>query len=574
MRPSLRRPRATGQTPCLSASYAEVTARPLAIARQRITPAGLALGVTIAAAAATRFSWLNLMEFKGDEAEACRLALHALGYSEPGVGRFFPTQGLTSSIGVPNPPLFVYLMAVPLAIVRSPIAAVSVVAAANVASIWVCYVVGKRCFSPFVGLASATLFALSPWGIVFSRKIWAQDLLPLCTTLFILELHALLVRRKPGAVFWLFVIVAAATQLHFSAWILAPILGAALILGRKTIERRWLLPGAAVAALLYVPFLIVHAGAIYRVSGHRVTHPAPGIVARFEAAAHFTFAIVGGDTMSFLLGSQSALAAPVSFVLGPAALVGLVAAFHARQEPSLRHVRLLFVAWYVLPLVALSILPVHDYIHYFIITFPLPFFGIAYLIERLATRRRVLGGLALAACLACFLTLDARLFRTILHDGGAPGDYGVAYRYKTAAVRAMLANSHGRSFAIGTDRDFRPVRRLRDFRFLIWNSNPAAQTHHEPAAYGYVIVRKSGPVPPLLAKDPHRSSYRRIGFGPLQLITVPLLGHSSHYSTALARTTSGSGLTGRGLERATGSRLPRAASASASTAHARTKNAA
>jgi len=492
--------------------------------------------MTIAAAAATRFSWLNLMEFKGDEAEACRLALHALGYSEPGIGRFFPTEGLTSSIGVPNPPLFVYLMAVPLAIVRSPIAAVSVVAAANVVSIWVCYVGGRRCFSPFVGLASATLFALSPWGIVFSRKIWAQDLLPLCTTLFVLELHALLVRRKPAAVFSLFVIAAAATQLHFSAWILAPILGVALILGRETIQRRWLLLGAAVAGLLYAPYLIEHSGAIYRASDHRVTHHAPGIVARFEAAVHFTFAIVGGDKMSLLLGSQSAIAAPLSFVLGPAALAGLLVALHGSKERSLVQVRLLLGAWYVLPLVALSILPVHDYIHYFIITFPLPFFGIAYLIERLVTRRRMLGGLVLATCLACFLALDARMFRSILRDGGAPGDYGIAYRYKSEAVAAMLKTERRRSFLIGTDRDFRPVRRLRDIRFLIWNSDPAVQTRHKPAQHGYVIVRTSGRLPPLLATDPQLSSYRRTVFGPLELITVPLAAASANATAAHART--------------------------------------
>ena len=454
----------------------------------KLGPAAVALGATIVVAAAARFSWLNLMEFKGDEAEACRLALHALGYSEPGVGRFFPTEGLTSSIGVPNPPLFVYLMAVPLAIVRSPIAAASAVAAANVVAVGVCYVGGRRLFSPFVGVASAALLALSPWGIVFSRKIWAQDLLPLCTTLFVVELHALLVRRKPTAVFWLFVIAAAATQLHFSAWILVPILGAALVLGRQTIERRWLLLGLSFAALLYAPFLIDHAGAIYRATGHRVTHHAPGIVARFEAAVRFSFAIVGGDKMSVLLGSQSALAAPISFVLGPAAVVGLVAAFRSCKEQPLRQLRLLLVLWCLLPLVALSILPVHDYIHYFIITLPLPFFGLAYLIERAASRRRLLAGLALATCLAWFGFLDVRMFRTIIRDGGAPGDYGIAYRYKSEAVASMLTSAHGRPFEIGVDRNLGPVRRLRDIRFLIWNSDPDARSSRERARRGFVIV--------------------------------------------------------------------------------------
>ena len=170
----------------------------------------------LAAAALTRFVSLDLMEFKGDEAGATRLALHVLGYSEPGVGRFFPTAGLTSSVGVPNPALFIYLIALPLAVVRSPLAAASLVAASNVVAIWLTYLVGKRYYSNFVGIAGAALFALSPWGIIFSRKIWAQDTLPIFATLVLLELHAFLVEKRPRALCWLIILVAAATQIHFS----------------------------------------------------------------------------------------------------------------------------------------------------------------------------------------------------------------------------------------------------------------------------------------------------------------------------------------------------------------------
>src|SRR4051812_1375056 len=100
----------------------------------------LTLVAILVAAVVTRFVSLDLMEFKGDEAEAMRLALHALRFSEPDVGRFSPPGGLRSSVGVPNPPLFIYLIALPLAVVRSPFAAVSLVAASNVVAIWLTYV--------------------------------------------------------------------------------------------------------------------------------------------------------------------------------------------------------------------------------------------------------------------------------------------------------------------------------------------------------------------------------------------------------------------------------------------------
>jgi hypothetical protein len=50
----------------------------------------LALTATVVLAAVARFLRLDLMEFKSDEAEACRLALHALGHSEPESARSFP----------------------------------------------------------------------------------------------------------------------------------------------------------------------------------------------------------------------------------------------------------------------------------------------------------------------------------------------------------------------------------------------------------------------------------------------------------------------------------------------------
>ena len=319
------------------------------IARWQLSPAGLALSVTIAAAVASRFSWLNLMEFKGDEAEACRLALHALGYSEPGVGRFFPTQGLTSSIGVPNPPLFVYLMAVPLAIVRSPLAAVSAVAAANVASIWVCYVAGKRCFSPFVGLASAALLALSPWGIVFSRKIWAQDLLPLCSTLFILEVHALLVRRKPAAVFWLFVITAVATP--------AALFSLDPCTDSGHCAPSWPQNDSVAVATPRGCFRRVALRAVFdrarrcdlsrlRTSSH-LSRPRDRRALRSRRALHFRDRRRRQDVGAAWIpvGHRRT----VLFVLGPSALIGSSRP-RAFAENAARHVRLLLAVWFLLPL--------------------------------------------------------------------------------------------------------------------------------------------------------------------------------------------------------------------------------
>jgi hypothetical protein len=487
----------------------------------RIRPHTVVLAGTLVAAAATRLTWLNLMEFKGDEANACRLALHVLGYSEPGVGRFFPTAGLVSSVSVPNPPLFVYLVALPLAFVRSPIAPAALVAAANVLAVWLTYVAGKRCFSRFVGLTAAALLAVSPWGIVFSRKIWAQDLLPVCTTLFILQLHALLVRRQPRAVFGLFVITALAIQLHFSACVLLVVLGVALIVARRDLEWRWALAGTAVAVALYAPYLAFHVGSILHTAQHHHQYAGPNLGRRLDAAARYTIAIVGGGEMKLLIGKGSTLAGIVSAILGILAPIGLLTATRSRKQGAAR-LGAVFTVWYVLPLLLLTVLEIHPFIHYFIILLPLPYLGVALIAEQILAWRPSLAMFAIGLTLVCFTVIDVGFFRTIIRDGGAPGDYGIAYRFKQEAVRHILRVTAGRFFLLGADLNFASAKQLRPYRFLIWNARPDALSARGSPQYAFVLVDGFLGQPRLLRLDPNADSYPRATFGPLTLVQPPV----------------------------------------------------
>ncbi|HEX4526163.1 MAG TPA: hypothetical protein VH108_05420 [Gaiellaceae bacterium] len=494
------------------------TLEQLGITRSRLQK--LALFATLTAALVSRLSWLDLMEFKGDEAAACRLALHVLGYSEPGVGTFFPTAGLVSSIGIPNPPLFVYLVAVPLAIVPSPIAAAIFIATANVAVVWLTFVLGTRCFSRFVGLAAAALLALSPWPIVFSRKIWAQDLLPVCTTLFALQLHALLVKKAPRAGFWLIVIATAATQLHFSAWILFGVAAVAFFTARRWISWRWVGSGVVVAVASYLPFIIFHAASIaHSISRHHHPHVGPSVLTRFELSSGFMVDLTGGGGMAFLLGRSFLLATLLSGVLGVAAIVGLVA-FARGHSAGARRLGLVFAVWYLLPLIALTALPVRPYIHYFIILIPLPYLGVARLLELAGGRRLTIRAGALVAIVCCFAIVDIRFFRTVIENGGAPGDYGIAYRYKRDAVLFMLRNTPSGTPRIGFDTDLRRVRALRTYRFLLWNAALDRRSADGPPTRWFVLVSRFAGVPPLLRSDPRAAGYPRASFGPLTVVAI------------------------------------------------------
>lgn len=62
------------------------------------------MGSLLLVGAWLRFSNLDLLEFKGDEAMALHLA------SKPIHGAGVPLAGLMSSVKVTNPPLFIYLL--------------------------------------------------------------------------------------------------------------------------------------------------------------------------------------------------------------------------------------------------------------------------------------------------------------------------------------------------------------------------------------------------------------------------------------------------------------------------------
>ncbi|MGZ4314629.1 MAG: hypothetical protein ACXVRK_01780 [Gaiellaceae bacterium] len=437
-------------------------------------------------AAAARFYRLDLMEFKGDEAGVYRLALHALGYSEPGVGRFFPTEGIPSSVGIPNTPLFVYLVALPVAVVRSPLAPVGLIAAANVVAVWLCYLAGARIWSRVTGLIGCALFAVSPWAIIFSRKLWEQDLLPIVGGLFLLELHALLVQRRERAVATLVVLAAVGVQLHFSAVVLGGLALYALIRARSVVTVRSLLVGLGVAAVLWVPFLALHGGSLL----HPQTASVPPTIAhRFLHAVHLMAAIGGADGLSTLISWQPPAAQAVSLLIAVGTFVGLTLAVRDGRG-EMRTVRGMALAWYLTPLLLLTVPRTNAYIHYFIVLFPLPFIGLGYLISRMRFRLRV-AGLVFAAVLAvAFAATDVELAHRIAQNNGALGDYGSAYRVKRSAARDIASHANGRRVELSGDVAGGA------YNVLLWNEHPNATPRPGPPARFAIVDRfASSPQP-------------------------------------------------------------------------------
>src|SRR5436309_1395098 len=119
-------------------------AAPTKIAPTKIAPTRIAAGEwlflvgIIGLGAWLRFSHLNLLEFQGDEAYAAQLALDFVKHGK------LPTAGLMSSVGVTNPPLFVYLLIPMFALSENPVVVSRCIAVTGLAAVALTWHVGRK----------------------------------------------------------------------------------------------------------------------------------------------------------------------------------------------------------------------------------------------------------------------------------------------------------------------------------------------------------------------------------------------------------------------------------------------
>src|SRR5258708_27673355 len=80
-------------------------------------------------AAALRLGWPGNVKFNQDEVSQALITLDMVH------GRHFPLLGMNSSVKIPNPPISIYLLAVPFALSDSPLVATGYVALLNVMAV-------------------------------------------------------------------------------------------------------------------------------------------------------------------------------------------------------------------------------------------------------------------------------------------------------------------------------------------------------------------------------------------------------------------------------------------------------
>ena len=423
-----------------------------------------------------RFQRLDLMEYKYDEAEMFhRASLHAEGR--------FQCAGMMSGVGVRNPPMAVWAFSLVRFFSADPVRMAWLPAGLGTLAIALCFWVTRRNFGLTAALAATALFATAPWAVMYSRKIWAQNLLPffaLSAMGCAFELLRGLRTRgntarqteprmaSPSCAVGFCVILAVMVQIHYSALALVPI-GLVLMVwvrGKKA-YLGWLV-GILLGAATCVPFVIHEARVGFRdvrsVAGVGIPRDRRAGLTTLRHALeltsyhHFGYSL-GKSSEGFRRKWRAAPGREIPHQSVPLVTAALFVAGFAlalwrarRSGPAA-----LLSLWIVLPPLAWSIAP--PAAHYQIVMLPAPFVAMGLLAEEMVKPVRKRAAAAGVACATLVIALShAAFFDTFLsfigEHGGARGDYGMAYRYKLAAARRIAqVTAGGKAYTIGFPRE-------------------------------------------------------------------------------------------------------------------------
>jgi 4-amino-4-deoxy-L-arabinose transferase-like glycosyltransferase len=408
-------------------------------------------------AALLRMGWPGLTHFQADEA---RLYTRALAMARQGE---LATHGIASSIGFPNSPVSVWFYALPLLVWPHVYSATLFTGVANVLAVAGGWWIARRYWGPVPGLVALLLFAVAPWALVHSRRIWAQNLLPTLAVLWGIGALLAFVERRPAFVVLHLLALALAIQVHFAGLALLPATLVFIAVFWRRLQWRFFAAGVLLAFLTAVPFL-----------SYLRTQPGSAVEGLAQRAGQtinwqpdawrYLWLLGSGSELHSLAGPEQFRAyldsiprlAPVYLFLGALMLAGVAwLVWRLWQDRRNREgeVALILLVWLVAAPLFFLFFPVPVTLHYLLPVYPVPFIagGIGFALLLGALRRVGAGSLLATAAwliLAAAVTLQlwgyARLNQLVAQEA-TPGGFGspLALRLAGAEQARSLQQGHG-----------------------------------------------------------------------------------------------------------------------------------
>lgn len=396
-----------------------------------------------------RMAWPDLTEFKADEARLYVLAL------EMSQGKF-ALRGISSSVGFPNFPMSVWLYSLPLLIWPHPYSATLFTGLLNSMAMLGAYWLVRRYWGKTAAIATLLLLAVSPWAIIYSRKIWAQNLLPLFVILWGVSAIVAFVDERRRWVIPHLVSLAVAVQIHLAAIALVPATLLFMIVFRRRLSWSIAIVGVALALLTAAPFLyyLVQSGtALPALEGET---DAPATRLSIDSVRYVAMISTGSDIHS--LAGPTAFEAyldglppmwPVYLAWGGLVLAGVGLLFwqmFRNWRDRQTQAGFVLLGWLLVPVLVFTWTWTASFPHYFIATFPAQYMiaGVAFAAGTLALGmwgRVVAWTLLLATAAAQVYAWLALL--SLLATQATPGGFGTPLGMKLAAAEAARAAVSG-----------------------------------------------------------------------------------------------------------------------------------
>ena len=172
-----------------------------------------------------------------------------------------PLAANKSSVGFVNPPLIEYLYGAALFLWRDILSVSLLTLLGGLVAVGVTGAVTARLFGRRAALWAMLAYAVAPWAVFWSQLIWNQTLVPPFAALALGGLLLYLFDR-PRAVYLVgsFAATAAMIQVHPGSAVQLLTIAVALLLYRRRVRPAHVVVGAAVFALLFLPYLLYQIG--------------------------------------------------------------------------------------------------------------------------------------------------------------------------------------------------------------------------------------------------------------------------------------------------------------------------
>lgn len=405
----------------------------------------LAVGLVAAIAAGIvfRLIWLRDVEYKDDEAWTV-IEVQAFWQSHA-----WSPVGIPSSAGLPHPglSLWVFLALSALLPTAGPLELTRAVQVINIFTIILLMLFAQKAVvrcerEPW--LWSVALLSVNPLAVLYSRKLWAQDILPLFT---LGMLWGWWYRNHRWGAFLWGLVGALLGQVHLTGFVFAAaFLGFVLLFDRRSVHWFAWFGGSLLGLIPLLPWLLAVSKGIEPVRTAQINDP----LIPFGNWINFSLGLdlyktLGDDFTSFLtspkifsyssyLGGAMLCVIVVIFVILLRRLISQLRADRARTIAFLVGTRsstsLVLNAGFFgyCSLLAVMFQPI--YLHYVIVALPLPALWLAWIAQAgsgegagsTANARRLLAALVMAQACVTVMFLAFIHQAQIIH-----GDYGVAF---------------------------------------------------------------------------------------------------------------------------------------------------